>query len=126
MRLRGPHGRLQRRMCRPGGAKGGAGHWLGATESVSPQGSHGRQVTAKSAKTAARRCKMGAVAKGGTSTRKARLLGDPGAREGWLGKDQRWGHARVQGYPERRSQAVLPRLRWLFNDSSAKVEGHCC
>lgn len=68
---------------------------------------------------------MGAVVKGGTSMRKARPLGDPGAREGWLGKDQGWECARVPGYPERRTQALLPRLRWPHNDSSAKVGGHC-
>lgn len=57
------------------------GHWLGATESVNPQVSQGRQI-------AARRCRTGAVAKRKTSTRKARPLGDSGAKERWLGKDQ--------------------------------------
>lgn len=87
-----PHGKLQRRMS-VGliGLTVVQGHWLVANESVSPQVSHRRQNTAKPAKTAARRCSTGDVAKRVTNMRTSRPLEEPGAREGCLSKDQGWG-----------------------------------
>lgn len=59
------------------------GNWLGATESVSPQV---RQDTAKPAKTAARRCEMGAVVKGGNQHEKGKASGRPRGQGGVAGK----------------------------------------